>query len=169
MAMSKHPAKRTKQLANLRVNSPAGPGNRRSVKHGGQAKPEPRRQKALEAQIRDALPVRDADGNPPAHDAIAVGLLAIVLCQLESVTRYIARNGPLTRGGKIAPSAVLQDKLIVRSQNLASELGLTPRSRVNLGLTLKQTEHLDLAALLSDAPRKSKQIDIPDATVVDDE
>lgn len=171
MPLSKDPAKRQRQLANRRDAPPAPPGNRRTVRHGGQAQ-HPRRQAQLERQISAALPVRDADGNAPVHDTIAVSLLALTIARLESCARYVTQHGQIKRG-KVTPAAALEEKLTVRARELSAELGLTPASRVKLGLQLKQTEALDLAQLLSDLPDKPKrtrQRQLPDidGTAVDD-
>jgi hypothetical protein len=166
MPLSRDKKARSNQLANVRPAPPAPKGNKRTMTHGGQAQ-HPRRQAQLEKQIAAALPVRDANGDPPAHDAIAVALLALTVARLESCARYVTQHGQIKRG-KVSPAAQLEEQLTARAAKLAGELGLTPRSRVALGLTLKQTEHLDLATLLSDAPRKPKQ-PVIDATVVDDD
>jgi hypothetical protein len=150
VGLSRDPKARKRQLANRRDFKGAEPGNRLAVTHGGKATPEPRRQAALEAQICDALPVRDADGGAPAHDMVAVRLLAITLVRLESVVRYVTKHGQLTRAGRPLPALAVEDKLIGRAQRLAAELGMTPTSRAKLGLDLAHTE-ASLAQLMSDA------------------
>jgi hypothetical protein len=148
--LSSDPDKRAKQLANRRNAPPAPKGHKRSVKHGGRATPEPRRQAALEAQICDALPVRGPDGGPPVHDLIAVRLLAIALCRLETCTAYVTKHGQFFKGGRVRPAVELEDKLAARVSSLADKLGMTPTSRAKLGLDLARTQ-VDLATLMSDA------------------
>ncbi len=173
MAPSKHPAKRSKQLANLRKPKPAPPGNKRAVKHGARATPEPKRQAAIERQLRDALPVRGSDGEAPAHDHIAVRLLAITLCRLETCARYVSEHGMFDRSGRVRPATDYEQKLIERAANLADRLGLTPKSRVALGLTLAQTADLAQALSDTDSPRRTGLLQqagvIVDADVVDDD
>jgi hypothetical protein len=164
MALSKDPAKRSKQLANLKPPPPAPPGNRRRVTHGARAQPEPRRQAALERQISDALPVRAADGGPPVHDLVTVRLLAITLCRLESCAAYVSKHGQFFQGGRVRPATELEDKLIVRAANLLDRLGMSPTSRAKLGLDLAQGQ-LSLAQLMSDlddTPRRRRTRPRPD-------
>jgi hypothetical protein len=167
MPLSRDPKKRSKQLANRRDAPPAPKGNRRAVKHGARATPPAKRVAALTAEIAAALPVRDGDGGPPIHDLHVVGLMAVTLARLESVTAYVDRLGPLARG-KLREAAVYEDRLVVRAANLADRLGMTPRSRAALGLDLARTQ-VDLATLLSDdaTPRATRPPDI-EGSVSDD-
>ncbi len=150
MALSKNPTSRSKQLANRRDAPPPEPGNRRAMKHGGQATPEPRRQAQVEREICEALPIRAADGGAPAHDLITVRLLAITLCRLETCTAYVTKHGQFFKGGRVRPAVEVEDKLITRAANLADKLGMTPTSRAKLGLDLVHAQ-ASLAQLMSDA------------------
>lgn len=167
MAPSKDPAKRANQLANLRKPKPAPTGNKRALKHGARAIPPAKRVAELTDEIAAALPVRDGDGGPPIHDMHVVGLMAVTLARLETVTAYVDRLGPLARG-KLREAAVYEQKLIERAANLADRLGMTPRSRAALGLDLARAQ-VDLATLLSDdaAPRATRPPDI-EGSVSDD-
>jgi len=149
MPLSRDPEKRSKQLANRRDAQPPERGNRRAVKHGGRARPNPRRQAVIEAQIAAALPVRDASGDAPAHDAIAVRLLAISLCRLESCAAYVTEHGMFDKSGRVRPAAEHEQVLIQRVSNQLDKLGMSPRARVALGVDLARTQ-LDLAQLMSD-------------------
>lgn len=170
MPLSKDPKARAKQLANRRDAPPAPPGHKRSLKHGAKATPDPRRQRKLEAEILSVLPVVDEHGNPHPSDAIATRLLAIALVRLESCSRYVTRNGQFTKAGRLTAAAEWEDKLTARCMRIAGELGLTPAARVKLNLQERQAGAIDLAQLLSDTPRKPKQIgDVTDGTVVDDD
>jgi hypothetical protein len=173
MALSSDPQKRAKQLKNLKPAPPTPKGAKRNLTHGATATPSPRRQAALERQIAAALPVRDADGSAPAADAIAVRLLAVALCRHESCARYVTKHGAITRGGKLSAAAEWEDKLYARCLRLSEQLGLTPASRVKLGLTLAQTAQFDLAQAMSDipdarTPRKRPQLPDIDGTVSDE-
>jgi hypothetical protein len=156
MPLSDDPKARANQLANLRKAPPAPKGHRRTVKHGARAQPEPRRQAAIERQICDALPVRAADGGPPVHDMVAVRLLAVSLCRLETVAEYVSRHGMFFKSGRLRPAADHEQKLIERCANLADRLGMTPTSRAKLGLDLARTQ-VDLATLMSDATDARKR------------
>ena len=168
MALSKDPEKRSKQVANLKPPKPAPRANRRAQTHGGHATPEPRRQAALEAQICDALPVRDADGQAPVHDRITVRLLAITLVRLESIVRYVSKHGQLTRAGRPHAALEVEDRLFSRAQKLAADLGMTPTSRAKLGLDLAHTQ-ASLAQLMSDAdtPRRTRDANTIEGTATD--
>lgn len=165
MPLSGDKKARAKQLANVRPAPPAPRGNRRRLTHGGEAQ-HPKRQAVLERQITDALPVREPDGSAPKADKIAVALLALTVARLESCARYVTTHGQFTKTGKVHPAVAVEEKLTVRARELAGELGLTPAARSRIGLTLKQTEHLDLAQLLSDAPDartpRLKRTQLPD-------
>ena len=159
MPKSKNPTKAARQAANLTPLTGPPPGNRHAQRHGGRARPNPQRQAQLEAQIAAALPVRDPrSGDAPAHDAIAVRLLAISLCRLETCARYVTEHGMFDRSGRVRPAAEHEQVLIQRVSNQLDKLGMSPRSRAALGLDLARTQ-LDLAQLMSDAAPKPPVIE----------
>jgi hypothetical protein len=167
--MSKHPAKRARQLGNLKPPKPQ-PGNRHRVTHGGRAAPSPRRQAAVEAQICEQLPIRGADGAPPPHDLIVVRLLAITLVRIESCAEYISGHGQFYKGGRPRPAVAVEDKLIARAANLADKLGLSPTSRAKMNLDLVHGQ-VSLAQLMSDHSEGQRTPDdhTIEGTAVDDD
>lgn len=138
--LSPDPAKRQRQLANLR-NFPAAPhGNQRHLTHGAYAavplsRIDAKVREMFEAIAADA-PVRDADGGLPAADALPVRMLAEVLCRLDSIADYVNRRGWEDEDGN--PRSVLDYEHRLRSQavELMKELGMTPAARAKLGLDL---------------------------------
>jgi hypothetical protein len=154
--MSKRPKARGRQLANLKPPTPAPKANRRAVKHGALAQPPADRVAALKVELADALPVRAADGSAPIHDMHVVGLLAVVLARLETVSAYVDRLGPLAQG-KVREAARYEMELSTRAANLADRLGLTPRSRAALGVDLARTRDL------------AREMSAIDAEAVDDD
>lgn len=160
MALSKDPKKRSKQLANLKPPTPAPKGHKRRMTHGAKAQPDATRLAAIEEEIRGALPVRDPHGHAPTHDLAAVKLLGIALARLETVTAYVNEHGVFFSGGRLRPAAEHEQKLIERAANLLDRLGMTPTSRVKLGLDLVRAE--DLAQAMSAAPEMTRTRRRPD-------
>lgn len=143
MPTSRDPAKRLRQLANLR-NAPAAPlGNRRAVKHGVYARIVEVELQDKARQIFDALsadaPVRAADGGLPAADSLAVRMLAEVMVRRERVRVEELRHGFEAPDGKLRGVVEYGLRLDAQALELAKELGLTPSSRAKLGLDLART------------------------------
>jgi hypothetical protein len=133
--VSRDPAKRAAQLANLRTVPPVGPG--RPATHGAYASVAVDRLDAKARTIFDALaldaPLRDR-GSLPAADTVAVRLLADTLCRLDSIGEYLSAHGWQDEAGN--PRSVLEIEARLRSQALEQlrELGMTPKARAALGL-----------------------------------
>lgn len=141
MPLSDRPAARQRQLANLKQGGTVAPsGNSRAATHGGYATVAAGRLEEREREVFAALnadlPLRDADGSPPAADQVAVSLLAECLCRLDSVRDYLSRRGIEDRKGRLRPAVEVEAKLRREALDFAEALGLTPRSRVRLGLDL---------------------------------
>ena len=86
------------QLANLRAGAgAAGPGNQRGVSHGAYARISERELEGKVREVYDAVsadaPVRANDGSLPAHDSIAVRLLAETLIRRERVAAEELAHG----------------------------------------------------------------------------
>jgi hypothetical protein len=162
MALSKRPSAKRKQLANIRPAPAPERGNRRALKHGGRARPTPAHLAAIEQELLDGLPVRSADGSPPAHDLGVVRLLAVCLCRLQTVDAWLTEHGPIARGGKVRDAVNVEMKLRSQAARLYSELGMSPRSRAALGLDLARVRDLALEMAAEDD-------DVTDADVIDDE
>jgi hypothetical protein len=142
MGLSSDPEKRAAQLANLRPG-PLGPvGNQHARRHGVYARITEEELDAKTREIFDALsadaPVRDPDGGLPASDALAVRLLAECLVRRERADIEEIRHGVETKDGKLRGVVAYRLRLDQQAIELAIELGLTPKSRVALGLQLAQ-------------------------------
>ena len=93
-------------------------------------------------------------------DTVAVGLLARALAHIELIDRYLATTGFFetdAETGKMVPAPVL--RLYYVALNSASRqcdaLGLTPKSRIALGMVLMQAE--DLAGRMSDERAREEE------------
>lgn len=160
MPLSNDPAKRSAQLANLQAGrGAAATGERRALKHGvyaqiADAELEAKTRIIFDATAADA-PVRASDGGLPAHDTIAVRLVAETLIRRERV-----RAEELAHGLEIAAGprkgelrGIVQYGLRLDAQllDLLDRLGMTPASRAKLGLDLARTSRT-LADEIRDAP-----------------
>lgn len=154
MPLSRDPSARERQLANLR-RAPAAPvGNTRALRHGGYAQVARER---LDSKVREVfeavgedLPLRNADGGMPRHDAVAVRLLAENLCRVESVSAHLRDYGLFDQDtGEPRPALDLERRLRQEALDLAESLGLTPRSRAKLGLDLVRAAP-DMASIMSE-------------------
>lgn len=165
MPLSRDPEKRARQLANLTARPPAPPaGNRRGAVHGGYSQVMATTLEAKARTIYDALasdaPVRGPDGGLPREDSVPVRLLAEALCRLDSVSEYLARHGWQDERG-VPRQAVLniEERLSSRALGLCIELGMTPRSRAALGLSLARVgQALDPLAGLAVEGRRLRMI-----------
>jgi hypothetical protein len=140
MPASPDPAKRSRQLANLR-NAPAAPlGNGRAIRHGAYAAIAEAELEAKTLAIFEALaidaPVRADDGGLPSHDSLVVRLLAEVMVRRERVRLEELRHGFEAADGKLRGVVEYGLRLDAQALEIAKELGMTPRSRAALGLDL---------------------------------
>ena len=139
--------KRANQLANLRPNlanlrpaPPAPAGNARRRTHGAYAVVALERLAAREADVFAALaadaPLQE-DGTLPPADGALVRLAAEALCRLDSVGDYLARRGIEDDAGELRISALdVEAKLRREAADHLDALGMSPRSRVRLGVDL---------------------------------
>ena len=141
-------------LANLR-NAPAAPaGNSRNLQHGGYAAVAAERLQAKALEVLEALsvdvPIADV------RDAVALRLLAECLCRLDSVAAHIALFGAFHEDSR-EPKAVLgvERQLRLEAAGHAEALGLTPRSRVALGLDVLAGVNIERRAI-QDAGRREQ-------------
>ena len=147
--LSRDPAKRERQLANLTSRPPAPPaGNTRNLRHGAHARQatliaadawEGRIYHELEAEA----PLRGADGGLPPADRQAVELLAKCLARLQAVAGYLDLHGPLGEDGTPRPALDAEGRLRREAGEYLDRLGMTPRARAALGLDI--TRQRDLA------------------------
>jgi hypothetical protein len=174
--LSTDPEKRARQLANLQPGAGAGDGGlQRARAHGGYAAllPERLEQKTLEiygALAADA-PLRDGAGGLPAHDTVAVALLAQCLCRLETVAADIAMHGMLEQRGKrkgqVRPAAELEGRLRREASGYLDALGCTPKSRLAMGLDLVRT--VDLATAMSEVNPERRNERMRELGLIDDQ
>ena len=149
---SRDPARRARQLANLRNAPPAPGGNRLAVRHGGYAAIVHERLEAKALEVFDALaadaPLRGPTGDLPAPDVAQVRLLAEALCRLDTVSADVSAFGLLEQRGKrrgqVRPAAELEGRLRREVADHLDALGMSPKSRARLGLDLVRS--FDLAA-----------------------
>jgi hypothetical protein len=138
---STDPQKRARQIANLRRGGPVQPGNAHGMRHGGQASPRllpvEGKSRVIYAELERDAPLRDHRGDLPAADRTAVELLALCLARLESVAAWLELNGLLDpKTGEPRAAVDLERRLRTEARDHAEALGLSPRSRVALGMEL---------------------------------
>jgi hypothetical protein len=144
------------------VGKPATPGNRLAVKHAAHAQPPAELVNEQVQRIYDVLaesaPLRDGNGDLPAADATAVLMLARTLVRLHSVGQWLDAHGPVDRRGKPRSALRAESKLSNQAMAYMRELGLTPRSRAQIGASLVAA--VDVAAALSepDAERRKAML-----------
>jgi Phage terminase, small subunit len=163
--LSKDPAKRAAQLANLDRSArlPAA-GEKRALSHGAFAQVAAERMEQRERAIYEALaadaPLRDGAGELPRHDAVAVTLLAQCLARLDDVAANVRDFGVLEQRGKrkgqVRPAAEHEARLRREAARYLDALGMTPKSRAALGLDLARTVDLATAMSEPDAERRSR-------------
>jgi len=149
VGLSRRPAARARQLANLTARPPAPPsGNQRARRHGGYSTIALARLDAKAREVFDALaadaPMRDAD-QLPAADAALVRLAAECMCRIDTVSAYLAAHGVLDDKGNVRPAAELEGRLRREAADYLDALGMTPRSRAKLGLDVARAQTFDLA------------------------
>lgn len=167
--LSRDPEKRSKQLGNLRAGAgQAGVGNIRSLKHGVYARISERDLDGKAREIYGAIsadaPVRASDGSLPAHDGIAVRLLAETLIRRERVAAEELAHGIEIASGprKGELRGIVQYGLRLDQQtiDLLDRLGMTPRARAALGLDLARATRFDLAQQWAAAESEDDLIEI---------
>lgn len=162
MALSRDPAKRRRQLANLRTGPKPPKGNKRGVVHGGYAHIVGERLEAKAREVYDALaadaPVRASGGGLPRYDAPLVRLLAMTLCRLENVEAHIALFGAFDQRSREVRTVVeVEAGLRKEAAHYLGLLGMTPTSRAKLGLDL--VRQADLATAMSE-PDPERRADL---------
>jgi len=134
-----------------RPPAPPPAANQRHRIHGAHGQPPADQVSAAVAEVYAVLaataPLRH-HGELPVADATAVMLLARTLVRLRSVGEWLDRNGPLDRRGKPRSALRAESKLSNQAMAYARELGLTPRSRAQIGASLVAT--VDVVAALSE-------------------
>lgn len=150
--MSKHPAKRAAQLRNLKPPKPPERGNRRAVRHGGEAEPTALALSAKEQEIAlviaEAAPIRER-GALPVADGPMVGLLAKAIIRLESVSTWLDTHGAIDRRGRVRAAVHVEARLRGEVRSYLVEMAMSPKARAAIGADLVRAR--DLAQEMSDA------------------
>jgi len=134
--VSRDPVKALAQRNNLR----RGGGNGgKTVSHGrwaaiAQTDLDARTREVFEALSVDA-PVRENDALPAA-DALIVAELARTLILRDRVVDYLNRRGLEHEDGGVRPVLGEVSKLNTHILSLAESLGMSPRSRVRIGVDI---------------------------------
>jgi hypothetical protein len=157
VALSKDPAKRKRQLANLRRGG-TNPAGGRPPAHGAYAVIARERLEKREADVFGALasdaPLRNADGSLPGADAVLVRLLAECLCRLDSVASYLRDRGMIDDAGNVRPAVEVEGRLRREAADHAEALGMSPRARSKIGMDLIRAE---VAAQSVGADREARE------------
>jgi hypothetical protein len=112
---------------------------------------------AIAAELSANAPVRGPGGALPVHDQEVVRLLAQTLCRLEDLSVWLDKHGVLDRRGKVRSAALWERRLSSQALKLLASLGMTPSSRVRMGLALART--VDLATAMSERdPAKRERL-----------
>jgi hypothetical protein len=162
MPLSTDPRKRSRQLANLRPAPAPEAGNDRARRHGGYARVATERMERKVAEVFDALaddmPLKDHGGL--GADAALVRVAAECACRLEDVSGYLRDYGLVDSNTDALRTHVieLEGKLRRELADYLDALGMSPRSRVKLGVDLVHAQ-LDAATLLS-AAREEPDADL---------
>jgi len=154
MALSGDPAARGRQLANRQGFPPAPVGNDRGATHGGYATHKTLPVDSLAAELYELLelepPLRDGDGALPAQDSVAVELLATCLARLRRIGEWLEENDVFDKRGRPRSVLELERRLRAEARDHMRDLGLTPRARVAIGISLQRGREASLAELLAD-------------------
>lgn len=151
-----------------------GPSNQVATKHGAYAAIAERelteKVRELFEAIGSDLPVRDAGGGVPAADVIPLRMLAETLIRRERVRETEMREGFETPDGRLRGVVEYGLRLDGHALKLCEQMGLTPRSRLALGVDLVRvanaSERLDadLAASREAWAQHDQTIDGSEAT-----
>jgi hypothetical protein len=154
MPLSSDPAARERQLANRRTFPAAPVGNDRGATHSAAATaktlPVAGKARELREMLAAETPLRDADGGLPAADSTAVELLALCLLRIERVAAWLEEHGEFDKRGRPRPVLEVERRLRAEARDHMRDLGLTPRARVAIGLSLQRGREVSLAELLAD-------------------
>ena len=176
------PVKAKRQLANLQPGAGAGDGGlQRARTHGAYARVHAERVGQREAEIYEALaadaPLRTGD-ELPVHDGAIVTLLAECMCRREDVAANVRDFGIFEqrgrRKGQLRTVLDAEARLRREAAGYLEQLGMTPASRVKVGLDLQRADNLADAMTDPSPERRAERmqalgvdVDIPDAEVVD--
>jgi P27 family predicted phage terminase small subunit len=161
---SPNPEARARALAALDEHRAAGGGplgNRRGMTHGGRSSKavEPFLE-PLERRIFDELagnaPLRELDELPRA-DRELVRQTADAILRQRNVQAYLLLHGELDEKGNVRPAVHLEQSLGGRIERNLDRLGMSPSSRVKLGLRLLEAEEAAAAMSSLEAGRRLRE------------
>lgn len=137
------PVTSSRSIANVQPPpNPAGPGNRRALRHGVDSKLALAPRAAELAEWLRATAPAYAESDEPAIQAAAM-----VFAQVEAGNEYIAKHGWFDSRGKPRPLMKTLPTLQAEARRWSDALGLTPTARMRLGLTRARgaalTEYLE--------------------------
>lgn len=165
MPLSEDPLARAQQLANLQPAPAAPAGNDRAVTHGGY-KPIARDDLSAEMQVfyaafASVVPVRsntDPDQVAPADEA-AVEVCARAFQRWRRVGAWVEEHGEIDEASGAERPAARFELACERALHRALDtLGLSPKSRLRLGVRLMQAA-ADLSRAMSETdPDKRRQM-----------
>lgn len=173
VALSNDPAKRERQLANLRRGGPANAGSWQpgqsspNLRHGLHTRPpedpgewrlqilSPAAQELLEA-LAEAAPVRDAAGDVPIHDRLAIEAAAVDLIIVRRCLGFLVAQGFEDSRGNQRPEVDGLGRANERLMKKLDRLGMTPASRAKLGLAMARTADLATAMSERDPARRAE-------------
>ena len=93
-------------------------------------------------EIQAGLPVRGANGEPPVYDLALCELAARELARIRQIDAWLDVHGLFGRGPKLRPAVEYRLKAAKLLAELLDRLGMTPRSRAQLGLDLAKTVNI---------------------------
>jgi hypothetical protein len=137
---------------------PFSKGNTVGTTHGAHAPLTAKHKDVREKveEIAEVVPVRGPDGGLHPADREAVVRLAELLCRIDRATAHLDRHGLTNRKGEAHSLLRHISRWEAAARDWMSDLGMTPRSRVALGLDLARTR--DLAQEWA-SPKRRRRID----------
>jgi len=164
MPLSRDPAARARQLANLTRRPPAPPrGNGRALRHGAHARKATLIRAGswaalILAELEAEAPLRDEDGALPAADRQLVELLASALARLEAVSGWLELRPAVDELGREWPAEQAAHRLRLECARYLEALGMSPTSRAALGLNIALTESATPRVIGADEPERRERI-----------
>lgn len=144
-------------LASLR-KSGAKSGNGRAVTHGGKSSPAnlihlEATRAALFEWLAATAPIRE-QGELPEADYAVVEDCARAWARVRQMDDWIAQHGPLDKRGRPRPALDLLERASKNLVDKLAALGMTPRSRVALGVDVARATSLAEAMSEKDATKR---------------
>jgi hypothetical protein len=111
----------------------------------------------VRAALAASAPVRDQAGDLPAADEATVELAARAVCRVRRVDAWCDLHGYLDeRTGDVKPAVRYLEEATRTANRLLGSLGMNPRERAKLGLTLQRSIDLASAMAEPDSDRRAE-------------